>query len=105
MLFLRDESDVIMILGTPGSGNITTIHPITKMVDNLLHGSLLRLGKTGTAAFVVAGATCHSTLHLPINRQFRLLQGSLLCNLQASFPGKKVIIINEVSMMGRKMLV
>ena len=105
MLFLRDERDVIMILGHPGSGKSTTIHSIIKMVEDILHGSVLRLGTIGTTAFVIAGATCHSALRLPINRQFRLLQGSLLCNLQASFPGKKVIITDEVSMMGRKMLV
>ena len=59
MLLLRDESDVIMILGPPGSGKITTIHSITKMVDNILHGSVLRLETTGMAAFVIAVATCH----------------------------------------------
>ena len=59
MLFIRDESDVIMILGPPGSGKITTIHSITKMVDNILHGSVLRLETTGMAAFVIAVATCH----------------------------------------------
>ena len=30
MLFLRDGSDVIMILGPPGSGKSTTIHSIKK---------------------------------------------------------------------------
>ena len=70
MLFLRYESDVIMILGPPVDGKITTINSITKMVDDLLHGPMLRLGTNGTATFVIAGATCHSTLSLPINGQF-----------------------------------
>ena len=105
MLFLRDESDVIMILGPPGSGKSTTIHSIIKMVEDILHGSVLRLGTIGTTAFVIAGATCHSTLHLPINRKFQPLQGSALRNLQEPFSGEKVIIIDEVSMMGRNMLV
>ena len=70
MLFLRDESDVIVILGPTGSEKITTIHSITKIVDDLLHGSVLCLGTTGTDEFVIAGATCHLTLRLTINRKF-----------------------------------
>ena len=55
--FSRNESDVIMILGPPDSGKSTKIYSIKKMVDNLLHGSVLRLGTTGTAAFGIDGAT------------------------------------------------
>ena len=90
MLFLRGESNVIMILGPPGIGKSTTIHSITKMVDNILHGSVLRLGTTGLAAFVISGATCHSTLRLPIRRKFPPLQGSTLRNLQGIFAAKSV---------------
>ena len=75
------------------------------MVDNILNGSVLSLQTTGAASFVVSGATCHSTLRLVINRQFQPFQGSALCNLQEHFSGGKVIIINEVSTMGRKILV
>ena len=57
MLFLRDESDFIMILGNPGSEKSTTIHSITRMVDDILHVSVICLGKTGTAKFFIAGAT------------------------------------------------
>ena len=81
MLFLSDESGIIMILDPPSTVKSTTIHSITKIVDNLLHGSVLRLATTGTAACVVAGATCHSALHLPINRKFQPLQRSALRNL------------------------
>ena len=105
MLFLSDESDIIMILGPPGSGKSTTIHSIKKMVENILHGYVLRLGTTGTSAFVVAGATCHSALHLPINRKFQPLQRSALRNFRECFFGRKMIIINEVCIMGRNMLV
>ena len=68
MLFLRGESDVIMILGPDGSGKSTTIHSIKKMVYNILYGLVLCLGTTETAAFVTSGATYHSTLRLTINR-------------------------------------
>ena len=102
MLFLSDESDIIMIIDIPGTGKSTTI---TKMVENLLHGYVLRLGTTGTSAFVVAGATCHSALHLPINIKFQPLQRSALRNFRECFFGRKMIIINEVCIMGRNMLV
>ena len=92
IFFIRDESDVIMILGPPGSVKTTTIHSITKMVDDLLHGYVLRLGTTGTAAFFIAGAICHSTLRIPINRQFRPLQVYALRNLQECFAGEILII-------------
>ena len=89
MLFLRDDSDVIMILGPPGSRKSTTIHSITKIVDDLLHGSMIFLGTTETDAFIIAGSTRHSTLCLPINRQLRPLQGSIPRNLQECFAEKK----------------
>ena len=43
ILLLRDESDVIMILGPTGSGKSTTIYSIKKMVDDILYGSVLAL--------------------------------------------------------------
>ena len=75
------------------------------MVDDILHASVLRLGTTGTAEFVISSDTCHSTLRLPINRQFRPLQVSALRNIQERFAGGKFIVIGELSMMDRNMLV
>ena len=89
ILFLRDESYITMILGPPGSGKSITIRSIAKMVDDLLHGSDICLGTTGTSAFVIYGTTCHSTLCLPINRNILPLQVSALRNLQECFTGKK----------------
>ena len=51
-MFLRCEIGVIMILGTPGSGENKRIHSITTMVDDILHGFFIRLGSTGTASFI-----------------------------------------------------
>ena len=94
-----------MIIGPPNSEKSTKIQSITKTVDDLLHGYFPCLGTAGMAAFVIAGAAWHSTFRLPINRQFRPFQGSSLRNLQELFLGGTVIVINEVSMMGRNMLV
>ena len=66
------------------------------MVGDILHGSVLRLGTSGTAAFATAGNTYYSILRLPVNRQFRPLQGYAILNLQEHFSGEKVIITDEV---------
>ena len=100
MLFLRDESDVIMILVPHVSGKRTTIHSITKIVDNLLHGSVLRLGTTVMVAFVIDYATFHSTLRLPISRQFIPLQGPELSNIQGHLYGKKWSLSMEYQLWG-----
>ena len=65
---------------------------------------VLKLGTTGTAAFVICGSTCHSKLFLPINRNYTPLKGASLKRLQDTFKNIKVIIIDEVSMMGKRML-
>ena len=63
---------------------------------------VLKLGTTGTAAFVICGSTCHSKLFLPIRRLYTPLKGNDLKSLQETFRNFKVIIIDEVSMMGKK---
>ena len=61
------------------------------------------LEQTGTAAFVIGGATVHSVLRLPINRPMAPLRGQALRRLQQSLRDTKVIVVDEVSMMGRRM--
>ena len=63
---------------------------------------VLKLGTTGTAAFVICGSTCHSKLFLPIKKLYTPLKGTNLRTLQETFKNIKVIIIDEVSMMWKK---
>lgn len=58
---------------------------------------------TGVAAFNVQGYTLHSLLHLPTKGEFKNLEGEQLQQLQDSLAGVKYIIIDEMSMVGRKL--
>ena len=42
---------------------------------------VLKLGTTGTAAFVICGSTCHSKLFLPIKKLYTPLKGTHLRTL------------------------
>ena len=61
------------------------------------------MAPTGVAAFNVHGYTLHSLLHLPTRGEFKDLQGESLDDLQKSMNGVRYIIIDEMSMVGRKM--
>ena len=57
---------------------------------------------TGVAAFNVQGYTLHSLLRLPTKGEFKELEGNRLHELQQSFHGIRYLIIDEISMVGRK---
>ena len=97
----------MLIIGGPGTGKSYVIKAISRMVAEHFgnDNSVLRLGTTGTAAFVIGGATVHSVLRLPVNRRFSPLTGRALQGLQDALTDTKVIVVDEVSMMGKKMWV
>ena len=60
-------------------------------------------GRTGAAAFIVDGLTLHTLLSLPMKGNFEDLEGKRLQTIQQSMQGVQHIIIDEMSMVGRKM--
>ena len=65
------------------------------------------LAPTGTAAFNVSGRTLHSVLRLPVplsQATFQKATGPALTALQESFRCVRVVVIDEMSMVGRRML-
>ena len=64
---------------------------------------MLRICTTRTAAFFISGATRHSILSLPVNFSFNILSDERLCLLQDNIRLIRVIIIDEVSMLGKQM--
>ncbi|MGJ8945850.1 hypothetical protein AB9K17_23395, partial [Salmonella enterica subsp. enterica serovar Kentucky] len=61
------------------------------------------LAPIGVAAFNIHGCTLHSVLHLPTKGDLKDLEGYALRHLQDSLAGVEYIIIDEMSMVGRKM--
>ena len=64
------------------------------------------MAPTGVAAFNVGGVTLHSLLHLPTRGEFKALEGEQLQQLkqlQQRFSGVHYLVIDEMSMLGRKL--
>jgi len=67
---------------------------------------ILLCAPTGKAAFGIGGYTLHSTISLPVNQAgsaFRTLSPDLLNTLRSRFIDLKVLIIDEISMVGATM--
>ena len=57
---------------------------------------------TGVASYIIDGTTLHSLLHLPTKGEFKELDGNRLLELQQVMSTINYIIIDEMSMVGRK---
>ena len=90
----------IIVSGTAGTGKSYLIHCLRLLLQHQLQVA----APTGVAAFNVEGLTLHSLLSLPTRGDFKDLEGERLTKLQQSFSGIKYIIIDEMSMVGRKTL-
>ena len=58
-----DQQLLMFVIGCPGTSKRTVIGSISRVVNDVAPDSTLRLGTTGTAAFVICGSTCHSKLY------------------------------------------
>ena len=83
---------------TAGTGKSYLIH----CLKLLLQDKLRVVAPTGVAAYNVNGCTLHSLLNLPTKGDFRDLEGDRFHQLQQSLSGMKYLIIDEMSMVGRK---
>ena len=89
----------MIVSGTAGTGKSYLI----QCLKQLLGDSLRVTAPTGVAAFNVDGYTLHSLLSLPVKGDFKELEGSRLQTTQESLAGVDYIIIDEMSMVGRKL--
>ena len=90
----------MIVSGTAGTGKSYLIH----CLQLLLQHQLCVAAPTGVAAFNVNGHTLHSLLSLPVRGEFKDLEGERLSKLQQSFSEVRYIIVDEMSMVGRKTL-
>jgi hypothetical protein len=95
-------------MGTAGTGKSYLIKVIQKIIRKIAGNEktpLLVLAPTGVAAFNIGGRTIHSALSILIcNSNSLNLEGERLKRLQQRLEGVKYIIIDEKSMVGRRML-
>ena len=88
----------MIVSGTAGTGKSYLIHCLRL----LLQRQLLVAAPTGVAAFNIDGQTLHSLLSLPTRGEFKDLEGETLTKLQQALSEVKYFIIDEMSMVGRK---
>ena len=89
----------MIVSGTAGTGKSYLI----QCLKLLLGSHLCVAAPTGVAAFNVNSYTLHSLLGLPIKSDFKELLGSRLHTVQQSLADTDYIIIDEMSMVGRKL--
>ncbi len=89
----------MVVSGTAGTGKSYLIHCLRL----LLQDSVRVVAPTGVAAFNVDGFTLHSLLDLPTRGEFKDLDGNRLQRLQQHLTGVKYLIVDEMSMVGRKL--
>ena len=88
----------IIVSGTAGTGKSYLINCLRL----LLGDQLTVAAPTGVAAFIIDGKTLHTLLSLPTRGDFKELEGNRLHQLQQQLSAVKYIIIDEISMVGRK---
>ena len=100
-----------VVRGGGGTGKSYAINCFRRWLsehDVFREDSIVVLAPTGTAAYNVAGRTLHSALKLPVplNQSTfqRLASGPSLTDMQQAFRSVKVVVIDEMSMVGRRML-
>ena len=88
----------MIVSGTAGTGKSYIIHCL-----RLLLGDRVRVAApTGVAAFNIEGHTLHSLLSLPTKGEYKDLEGERLHHMQQSLAEMQYLIIDEMSMVGRK---
>jgi ATP-dependent DNA helicase PIF1 len=98
----------INIDGTAGTGKSYLIDALTKALTEMAqeHGRgcpILRVAPTGIAAFNIHGSTLHQALSIPVRGRLKLTPQQRLL-LQGRLEPIKYIILDEKSMVGRKLL-
>jgi len=88
-----------VVSGTAGTGKSYLIN----CLKLLLQSQLRVCAPTGVASYNIQGFTLHTLFSLPTKGDFKDLEGHKLQDMQQSLSEMNYLIINEMSMVGRKM--
>ncbi len=97
----------VIVNGTAGTGKSFVISSLKKAISSAFGDSAYRLAcPTGLAAYLVKGVTLHSLFSIPTSKKLRYkpLSPAKLLELQEKFRGMRYLLIDEMSMVGRRML-
>lgn len=89
----------MIVSGTAGTGKSYLIHCLRLLLNNQVRVA----APTGVASFNVEGHTLQSLLGLPTKGDYKDLEGERLHQMQQSLADMKYLIIDEMSMVGRKL--
>ena len=89
----------MIVSGTAGTGKSYLIN----CLKILLKEKLRVCAPTGVASYNIQGYTLHNLFSLPTKGDFKDLEGQRLCDIQQSLAEVKYLIIDEMSMIGRKL--
>ena len=93
-------------MGGTGTGKSRVVKAVTNIMNETVQNitSVIHLGRTGTAAFLITGTTCNYVLVQPINRTFNYLNEVKPQYFQQCLDGIKLNKMDEITIMVRKIL-
>ncbi|KAL7307813.1 hypothetical protein TKK_0000133 [Trichogramma kaykai] len=105
----------IFINGSAGVGKSTVINTLFQLLtiqfneipgENTENNKILLCAPSGKAAYLIGGVTCHHAFALPINQcgqPMKALSEDIASTIRCNFQFIKLIIIDEISMVGSNM--
>ena len=105
----NEEPVYLFLSGRAGCGKSFAVKCVKKFIQQHCPPGFLKIAApTGTAAFLIKGDTLHSSLKLPVNTAYNNdlndLPNLILKSLQDAFVNTQILMIDEMSMVGKYML-
>lgn len=114
-ILYSDEQQLLVLHGGAGTGKSTVIKTLSESLNRIMCRipgrdfdgcSYLLIAPTGKAAYNIGGQTIHRALKVPASQklEYKKLTCDMLNTVRSNFHGKSWIIIDEFSMVGKRML-